>query len=325
MALQIQLQGVLSSRIFLPWRTGFDHLDEATDVWLYRFPHSRQSSLCELVITPLRHDMWQDLWMITMFYRDVPGMLARLSGILHARRINIVSMNSSTIELGEFHQSRVLVDCAKYCSEVDHSHNYRKSHPNCSLSRLKRELTMEFIREIAPPPYPSVTIERCLSFWSLYQACTQAHSFPYPIKLRVNQGSVELPGVEMKKLCAESEGARMLISTDPSAELIRIFPFSPHNGILPVSLSLDNRPGAIASVTKALGDARFNILSAKAWTSEDQQRTSLWLLIRSPRDKEFLFDDPGIEAHVNDIISSSQELSSFNPSVESLVSATNRR
>ena len=318
MALQIQLENVLRNRIFLPWRTGFDHLDAATDVWLYRVPHPKQPSLCELVITPVRHDVWQDLWMITMFYRDVPGILARLSRLLHARGINIVSMNSSTVELGQFHQSRVLVDCTRYSSEVDHSHNHRKSQPNCSLSRLKRELTMEFIREIAPPPYPSVTIDRCLSFWSLYQACVKAHSFPHPRKLCVAHGSIELPSDEIKRLCGECEGTRMLISTDASAELVRIFPFSPHSGILPVSLSLDNRPGAVASVTKVFSDGSFNILAAKAWTSEDQQRTSLWFLVRAPSEKEILFDDLEIQMHLNNRISSSPELCSFNPTVESL-------
>jgi len=321
MTLQVRIQDVNEMHIEIPWSTGVEHLDSQADSWLYRIPHPEDHGLAEYIITPISQLTWQDVWVITIVTVESPGILGRVAKFLGDLGINIVAMNGCTIEQWRYHSIRLIVDCACYGSGVDRDHEYRRSHPEAALNHLKRVLAVEFILDVAPPPFPSVSIERCLTFWSLHQECLQAHAVYPGRRLSVRCGKVEFPESEIRRLVAAAGAAgrnslKILVNADQSASLVRLFPFRINSGRVSLSLSVANRPGAIAAVTSALGEGGFNILASKAWTSGDSERTSLWLLLQNLGSRFSSVTDVEVVQDVSSLLTSLSSLESFELAVD---------
>lgn len=315
MALQVRIQDLKKSTgISVPWSTGLQELDLQADAWLYRIPHPENHLLVEYAITPISQLTWQDLWVVTIITIEFPGIIGRTAKFLGDLGINIIFMNTCTIEQSQYHSMRLLIDCARYRSNVDKDHEQRRSNPNAMLSQLKRLLVVEFIADIAPPPYPSIAIERCLAFWSLYQECIKAFSIPPGRRLTVRDGVVTLPEME---LISDGSPAQILINVDQDAGLVRLFPFHPNSGIVALSLSTANKPGAIAAVASCLGKGGFNILASKAWTSDENRRTSLWLLLQDLRSRPASQEDAKVRSDASSLLISADTLKAFQLTIDS--------
>jgi acetolactate synthase small subunit len=302
MALDVRLQDLTGTPISIPWSTGDPHLDSQADAWLYRLPHHKDSALFDLVITPVDRDIWHDLWNLTLVTADVPGIIGRAARLLGGHDINIVSLTSCTTGQGQLHSSTLLINCVGYTSEVDKDSAFRSSHPEATLNQLRRGLAVEFIREVVPPPYPSISIERSIPFWSLYQERLRAGGGAVHVRrVKVANGAINIPRVEVSHIGVHEtqvRASRALISVDRSTDLVRVFPFSPHRGIVSLVAVMNNEPGAIAAIAGRMGNSGVNILAAKAWASRDHTRTSLWLLLHDRRNEAVSLADGDVLSRI---------------------------
>jgi hypothetical protein len=316
MAIDVRLQDLVRVPISIPWSTGDPSLDPQADAWLYRIPHPKDPKLLDFIITPVDPTTWQDLWTVTLATEDSPRIIARFAKFLGDHEINVISMTSCTTEQGQYNSSTLLIDCARYHSDVDRDNAYRSSHPNATLNHLRRGLVVEFIREVVPPPYPSVAIERSIPFWSLHQERLRSGVVARGQRLKVSNGAINIPPAETRRIFsgvdrAQSRASKVLISVDRSTDLVRAFPFSPNCGIVALVASTDNIPGAIGEVARCLGNADINILAAKAWASKDHRRTSLWLLLDVRRRGRTALNDGDVLNHLIELLRSDKELRRF--------------
>jgi glycine cleavage system regulatory protein len=327
MSLQIKLQSLSGLAIQIPWAIGFQLLDNGSDMWLYRLSQPANDALIEYIITPYKRRMWQDLWSISMTNSDEPGILRRLADLLQDRNINILSLNSSTIELGKYHSSRIIIDCINYSSPHDRTGHDRSYQAAAALNQLKREIELDFLKELRffHPDYPDLSLERIHVLWRLYHQYN-FNSWGSENKLLVNNGRVNLPEKEINavrrfyahkyKVELESLVAPLgLISIDHTADVIRIFPFFKNLAIVPLSIVLENRPGAVAAISKALSDNNFNIIASKAWIAEDQgeSTTVVWMLLQDLKRDQFPCDDSLVTQDIKEFIGRSDELKDYNP------------
>lgn len=324
---QINLCSLSHPVVRIPWATGLDFLDSEASLWLYSIPHSSKTSLSELIITPFDALLWQDLWSIRMINRDEEGVLAKFADFLRERKINIVGMSSSTTDQGRNHASRLVVDCSNYSSEVDGDHTYRSATASAKLTRLEHDLALEFIHDLdfLDRKTPGISIYRNMSCWRLYDRLMRITPRPHGIPLAITQGAIRIPKNELERIaipCARQFQADENDLGDPCAlivsnlfsDVIQISPFFRNTGIVVFAVTLDNRPGAIASVSKSLRGGGFNILGSHAWTS-NRDRTNMLMLLQDRSQVGTMTPDEELVQKINDRLSSSEQLRSYNPEI----------
>jgi acetolactate synthase small subunit len=335
MLIQVKLQPITNASIVVPWATGIQELDAEADPWLYRIPDPKNHIFSEFVITPFNISVWQDLWSVQLINVEQTGILTRLARFMRERKINIVSVNSSTIDQGAYHASRLVIDCTQYSYGVDRDHQYRSGEPAATLSQLQRELTLEFIEEVRlfNSNHPSIAIVRNLSMWRLYQEVKGAEIQAEGTRLRIENGKVTLPDEELRRLKHQLARVRgneppgdpwALTSVDDYSDAIRIFPFFQNMAIVPLAVTVDNRPGAIAAVAHVLSTNQVNVLASKGWTSADQQWSHVWMLLRDESQESLPVPDEQVETRVKDLFLTSGELRAYDIKVYPVVLEVHR-
>ena len=322
MLIQVKLQPIANASIVVPWATGIQELDAEADPWLYRIPDPKNHIFSEFVITPFNISVWQDLWSVQLINAEQKGILARLARFMRERRINIISVNSSTIDQGAYHASRLVLDCTQYNDGIDRDHRYRSGEPAAALNQLQRDLTLEFIEEVRlfNSNHPSIAVVRNLSMWRLYQEVKGAEIHAEGTRLRIENGRVTLPDEELRRLKrqltrtwrSEPPGDPWaLTSVDDYSDAIRIFPFFQNMAIVPLAVTIDNRPGAIAAVAQVLSANHINVLASKGWTSADQQWTHVWMLMRDDSQEILPIADEQVEERIEGLLLASESLHTF--------------
>lgn len=178
---------------------------------------------------------------------------------------------------------------------------------------------VEFIDEIRffASDYPGVSIERNMSMWRLSQEIGRSEG----VRLNIKDGKVAIPDSDLDLVkrawlrnSGDDSGRKKLwamISVDDYSDAIRLFPFFTNAGIMPFGVAADNKPGAIAAIARLLSQNQFNLLASKAWTSPDQMRSRLWLLLQDrTRDQDHIWDDD-LGKKIEDLILSSEDLREY--------------
>jgi hypothetical protein len=241
------------------------------------------------------------------------------------RGINIIGMDSSTTLQGEYHISRTALDCRAYACGRDGTHDERRVNPEARLTQLGEDLALEFIGELRffEPAFACVAIERDLSLWSLYKAATDSAGSLYPARVSVKNGFFEIPDEEVELIRRKCRPAvvdtnsvpQVLVALDAESNLLRLAIFFEDHGIVPITLTFDNRPGAIAALTKSLCDNGCNVLASR-FVSVDEERMLAWLLLEqlgggSRRKK----DDGMVVGRIRDFLMADNEFHGFEPKV----------
>jgi len=278
----------------VPWASGIKDLDRETDVWLYQLPVSGswEAPITELVITPIRRELWRDIWTLELTVKEKRGTFSRLSRVLSDLGINIILEYSATSHHGRNHTAQFVIDCHGYKSALDLNTERRSSLGHANLEELSTRLLVEFIDEIilVRPRVPSFRMHRNLNLFHLYSDLIQNPGRTREHKLTLEDGAIGLPQQILDfirrshfRLIPESGALQPmgLSVLEQNSDLLRIFVFFRETGIIAITLRLRNEPGAIAAATDLLQHLGFSVISSKSWTSCDMEYTNLWLLIQS--------------------------------------------
>lgn len=323
MLLKVQLRSLADRRVPVPWATGFQELDARADNYLYRLSLPEERAFSELIFTPFESGLWADLWYVRLVNKETKGIIARVGEFMERRRINIIGMDSNTTLHGKYHVSRIALDCRGYRTDEDGGHSQRQAHPEAVLDQLRRELVLEFIAEIKffEPSCPCISIERNQSLWRLSKDIAEHAIRLSQQKLGLRDGCFEIPGRYIKSLGSHyarrsSTGSRSepkaLVTFDYESDLLRLIMFYDNSGIVPFTVSLENRPGAIAAVAESLSDHDFNILASKGH-SIDEERILLWMLLQPVSGIVSPIDDEILAKRVSKALESSDKVRQFDP------------
>lgn len=324
----IQLTPLTDQSIILPSFGCSEEMRFGTDTWLYRIMHPEDQLLAELVLTPFERSLWRDFWYVLMVNREQKGVFAKLVSFLRERHINIVGMTSTTVDHGLYHVSKMAIDCRGHKNEIDLDHQAREHNPASKLSRLRRELIVHFIHELRlfDPSYPSLLIQRDHSLWTLYNQVRQAGSQVALIKKGENV-YCQIPSKEIERIAATYSRVcnltiqqlgepQALVTFDEASHLTRICIFFSNLGIVPILVSVNDRPGALAAVAETLCREDFNILASKAWTLHGQDRMYMWALVRHMSKLIFPFNDAEIADRINEELVRSKASSEYDLKIE---------
>lgn len=316
MLLTTKLRSLIDTKILVPWATGAPGVESKADNYLYRVAISEESSIVELILTPFPRQLWTDLWYIKMMSRETKGIVARLSSLMRERKINIVGMDSSTTLQGSYHSSCIALDCRGYTNTADGNHDNRRSNPEARLSQLQDEMVLEFIHDLRffHPSFPCISIERDLTLWSLERAATESGTMLPEKRVSLQDGYFVIPEKEINWIRGRFQGADecSLVSFDAESYLIRVILFFKNQGIVPLALTFDNTPGAIAALTKALREGGCNILGTR-FLSVDEERMFAWIVLDQLEADPGQKEDELVSCRVSQLIKTADGLRKFSP------------
>ncbi len=326
MLLKLELRSLTDRQIPVPWATGFQELDSQVENYLYRISLPEDRPLAEFVFTPFKNALWSDLWYVKLVNREKKGIVAKLAQFMQDRKINIIGMDSNTILQGKYHVSKIAIDCRRYKSEEDGNYNYRRNHPGATMNLLKKELTLKFIEEIRffEPSYPCISIERNQSLWRLEKEINEHAVLLSEESLCIRDGCFEMPPKYIDQIrrsyTRNTSGGKnepqVLMTFDEESDFLRLVIFFKNFGIAPFTVSVKNRPGAIAAVAKSLSEEGYNILASKGH-SIDIERIFIWMLLQTPSCDLTPIADQMLVERVREILLSSEAVRVFRPQIVS--------
>ncbi|MBI3822741.1 MAG: hypothetical protein HY289_08675 [Planctomycetes bacterium] len=326
------------TRIFVPWATGHNPLDDRLDCWLYHSDHSSHDhpandgtnnedpKLAEFILTPIQKDYWQDVWEITMKAAEIPGILARLTSLLGQEKINVILADTITCDDSRYHINRLVVDCLRYRSPIDGDFEERRTLDDASLDDLRRKLIVEFIKELhfLSRLSPSLNITRLPELWHLHHIRGRYREH----RLGLCGGTVALPPKILSELpqgYAKSFGKSIhelvkpfgLVSIGGRLELMRLSIVYAGLGIVDFVVTLENHAGAIGRLASVLKE-KYNLLGFRAWSSENEARSACWIVARSKAKR--LLPGQQVLDKIEKLVNGHKELRSDRPAFDRSVS-----
>jgi ACT domain-containing protein len=292
---------------------------------MYRVRKPPRPLLSETILTAFHRQVWRDLWYLEISCLDEVGILARLCSHLKSHKINILTLNNMTANQGAHHVIRLSLDCRKYDNGPDLSNAERRDNPAAQLGRLEREITLKFIKEIRfLGSRPAVFIRRNHALWRFDRDLDRLDDEPVQRRLQIQQSSFKFPEEDLLEIAeaharyfqrelADLGPAQVLSTAQPSSEVCRLLVFFRNLGVVPLSLSIDNEPGAISSIVSVLSESNCNILAGKSWTGGHYSRTFLWLLLEDRTASPGASSDSETIQRIAKWLEDSKQISVFRP------------
>lgn len=281
------------STITLPlYHRGHLSLFPGAKVWLCLLPAS-ETGMPEIVVSPIHHDNWSDLWRISITLHDRTGLVHDIFKILADRSMNIIGAESTSLERQHLYSIEIMANAKDYSSLFDGTHADRSSGKVRELKDLRKTILARILRDIAflPSNEPRLTIRRVQHLFDARRAyesaMDKAPSGMKPVfgksvvqKLSVDQRVVDdkknrpsvlmnLPremGSVLQRLRARQPHkstpmGQYLMVSDTTDRFLRIYFVE---GLIAPAILHEDEIGALAAITGALHKAKFNILTTLA-------------------------------------------------------------
>lgn len=265
------------------------NLIENTRIWMCFIPKNETVEFPELVISPIDFNAWEDIWRISITLKDRIGAVNDVLQILKQNSINILSLETLSINSQRLHSLELVVDARRYANTpFDRTFDERKHDLKINtLKDIRRHLLTQMIDDIhIIGNKPRIKINRV---HSLYEAAKSYNKFTakygannaksprwsvsylnksetkplYPISFILPQmvrDSIKRVFVKQNQNL-KLENIRYLPVSDTKDRFLRIYFFEKKDKIISFALKHQEIVGAVATITAAIGAAEFNILS----------------------------------------------------------------
>ncbi|MCC6475848.1 hypothetical protein IT157_02225 [bacterium] len=128
------------------YHRGHMSLFRGTKVWLCLLPGREESRrIPELVVSPIDFDVWGDVWHINVVLQERKGVVNDVLSAIKERRLNIVALESSSMEEQRLHSVEMIVEGRDYSSHEDKDSMTRSTLAGADLSSLRRRLLTLFL------------------------------------------------------------------------------------------------------------------------------------------------------------------------------------
>jgi predicted amino acid-binding ACT domain protein len=277
-----------STNIKIPlYHRGHLSLFKGAKVWLCFLPDVEAGRFPELVLSPIHHDSWSDLWRITITLHERVGLVHDVFQILADNGINIVSAESSSRERLSLHSIQIIASARLYSTPFkDGTHEKRSNGDLDELTDLRRKILARLINDIAflPSGQPWLKIRRVRNLLNARRAydkiLTQVQSGRRLKSIirdttvgNTDRGGVTITLPDQIKVAlfeslgisnsenAKPEGSYLMVS-NTTDRFLRIYFMKKSEKIIAPTIEHQDEIGALASITDALQNSDFNILTS---------------------------------------------------------------
>ncbi len=287
-----------------------------TKIWLCFIPKSEDIPYPELVISPVDFSAWDDLWRIIITLEDKIGIVNEILQTIKDNGINILSMETNSINSQKLHQLELIVDARRYSNTpFDKLYNDRKE--NLKINEL-RDLKRQFISRVIDNLHfvgvkPRIKINRIYGLYDAHRTFTinqkkyPTHKFLSPkwgvsfVKPHENEelypSRITLPQVIRDTLheCLEINKTPSKIQylpiSDTKDRYMRVYFFREQDKIISFTLRHREIVGAVATITSCLSAADFNILTSHSRVDKFGEKAITDFIVEHPKKDKLSLED----------------------------------
>lgn len=243
--------------------------------------------LPELIISPFEFDRWDKIWRLNMTVTDRPGVFHEVCDILTRNGAHVLAAESSTTQQQSLYQMELVIDLedetrvqwirlsllSRFLKEITFRHD---GNPRLRIQRLhglwhaKRDFETQ---RAMPNGFPAQKIEVRIK-WAK-KSPHQVLRLVVPSKVRDLLKKTVRAAFERR----HNDGFYLRLS-DTKNRFLRVLYFRADEPVLHARIEYANLPGAATTITEALKENHFNILTAYYAPSGSGERRRLELLMR---------------------------------------------
>lgn len=226
------------------------------------------SGLPEVLISPVAYRFWGDLWRISITVHDRPGVLKRILGCLASHMIDLLAIETASMEQQRLHSIELLVSARKYSTEHRDGtpKNRCKGSPD-ALPDLRDALLAYLVESVAfrPSGDPRVAIHKVRNLFDAYDAAVHnGNPDPLLAEATVIGGQILLPDTVRHLLRAPSGASptSYLRVSDSKDRILRAYFFAKDQDASFLGLTFTDRIGALAAVAGAIAHCGLNVIAS---------------------------------------------------------------
>jgi hypothetical protein len=267
-------------------------LGHCPELKLFHVDTPEVHSHSELLLTAYDPQTWRDLWQMKLTARDQPGVVARLTEVLGAQRIQI--LRADTVTSGRTHLVELAIDCREYRSPLDEDLRKRVWRGRQTLEDLQFLVEASAIDMLAfVGETPSVEIRRNHTLWSIHHddMLKKRHvegGFPVTRRGRWVHFSESRLTVVRRQLANRNQVPPnllvcpiMLPNFDEGDGVCRILVSFKELGIIPLKLYAERDSRLVPALTAMLMASGYDVLSTVMHRAG--ARTAVSMLLRDLR------------------------------------------
>jgi predicted amino acid-binding ACT domain protein len=317
--------------IFLPlYHRGHLSLFPGAKVWLCLIPGNNTSNQpTELIISPIQHDAWSDLWRISLTLKERVGLVHDVFRILSANSFNIVTAESATKDGMKLHSIEIVANAREYTNQFDQTSEERSRGQGDELEGLRLELLARLIDDIAllPNGDPRLRIRRVRGLLNARRSYNEAVAnyvnaeaarpivkTSKVIKLEKDNKRkvvINLPKdlQENLRLALGPAGANgtqnsYLTISNTSERFIHVYFIKESDAIISPTIEHLDEIGALAKITATIQTAGFNILTTLSRLYEWETKARTEFVLQPPERFSGSADQKKISRHLEQALSS---------------------
>lgn len=332
------------AQLSLPlYHRGHLSLFPGAKVWLCLIPgNNTYKQPTELIISPINHDAWGDLWRISLTLNERRGLVHDVFRILSANSFNIITAESATKDGMKLHSIEIVANAKNYTNPLDKSSEIRTSRQWEELEGLRIELLARLFDDIAllPNGEPRLRIRRIRGLLNAKRSYNEA------VANYLNSASpAARPGVKTSKvLKLENNNKRKVVLTLPedmresirlalgsssaggsknsyltisntSERFIHIYFIKETDAIISPTIEHMDEIGALARITATIQEAGFNILTTLSRLYEWGAKARTEFVLQPPERFIGTADQKKIREHLEQALSSPELVHTYGLSI----------
>lgn len=286
-----------------------------TKIWLCFIPKSEDIPYPELIISPIDFSAWDDLWRIIITLEDKIGIVDEILQTIKDNGINILSMETNSINSQKLHQIELIVDARRY-SNTPYDKLYNDRKENLKINEL-RDLKRQFISRVIDNLHfvgikPRIKINRIYGLYdahrtfTIYQKKYPTHKFLSPKwgtsfvmphrNKELYPSKIILPQLIRETLleCLGTDKVTPKIQylpiSDTKDRFMRVYFFNDSDKIISFTLRHREIVGAVATITSCLSAADFNILTSHSRVDKFGEKAITDFVVEHPQKEKLSLD-----------------------------------
>ena len=243
--------------------------------------------LPELIISPFEFDRWDKIWRLNMTITDRPGIFHEVCDVLTRNGAHVLAAESSTTQQQSLYQLELVVDL----------------EDETRLQWIRLSLLARFLKEVTfrQDGSPRLRIQRLHGLWHAKRDFETQRAKPLgfpPQKIEVRIKWAEKSPHQVLRVVVPTKVRDLLKKTvraaferrhndgfclrlsDTKNRFLRVLYFRADEPVLHARIEYSNQPGATTTITEALKENHFNILTAYYASSGSGERCRMELLMR---------------------------------------------
>lgn len=275
-------------------------IDDGMEVHLCLLPgktYKGAPGIPELIVAPFDFHKWDRMWRLVGSFKERSGILHDVADALRRSGVNILVAETNFIEEEKLYQIEMLIELhdeqkvgdvtwalqAKLLEDISFTHDER---PNLRISRLQglfhAKRAFDNLTKMAGYLDPDIAVEPVKDKATIRSVITSTNQ--RELRAVLDSGSVRQV---LKQLVYGPSRSRdgydwgyLFRVSDTKDRFLRVLFFKSRDPIIHAVLEHKDRIGALADVTGALADEKFNILTSLHRPAPKGHRSRLELLVR---------------------------------------------